>query len=98
MKGFLAISLTLFFLAAAAAQTSSELSGYVRNTDKSPVKGVVIAIGNFGVATDANGYYKLSYLRPGTKIVSVSPRGKVTRSFKVIVTSRPTQRDFVVDW
>jgi len=98
MKAFLAISLTLFFLAAVAAQTSSQLSGYVRNKDKLPVKGVVVTIGDFGVATDANGYYKLSYLKPGTKIVSISPPGKVTRSFKVTVTSRPTQRDFVVYW
>lgn len=98
MRAFLCVSLMLGVLIAAGAQSSSELSGYVRNKDKSPVKGVVVTIGSFGVATDSNGYYKLSYLKPGTKWVLISPPGKITRSFKVIVGSTPTQQDFVIDW
>ena len=50
------------------------------------------------VATDANGYYRMSSLAPGVKSVAVTPPSKLTRTFKVVVNNSPTQRDFRVDW
>jgi len=98
MKTILSITLVLVFLVAAAAQSNSELYGYVRYRDNSPAKGTVVSIGNFSVTTDANGYYKMTYLNPGLKIVSITPPGKPTRSFRVRIGSNPKQQDFIVDW
>lgn len=98
MKAVLTISLILVFLVPAFAQRDSELYGYVRYANNSAARGVIVSIGNFSVATDANGYYKMGYLRPGLKVVLITPPGKETRSFKVLVGSSPTQRDFIVDW
>lgn len=98
MKVVLGFSLILFLAVAGAAQRASELSGYLRYKDKSAAKGVVVSIGNFSVVTDANGYYKVSYLKPGLKVVSITPPDKATRSFKVMIGTKPTQKDFVVNW
>jgi len=98
MKFVLSFTLMLVFIAAAVAQNTSDLSGYVRNGDNSPARGVIVSIGNFSVVTDANGYYKVAYLRPGMKLVSVTPPQKVTRTFRVMVSNNPTQRDFRIDW
>ena len=56
MKFTLSFTLVLILVIAAFAQSSSELSGYVRYGDNSPVSGAVLGIGNFNVATDRNGY------------------------------------------
>ncbi len=98
MKLALSLMLVLVLVIAALAQSSSELSGYVRYGDNSPVNGAVLSIGNFNVATDGNGYYKISYLRPGVKVVAVSPPNKDTRTFRVVVNDSPTQQNFKVDW
>lgn len=98
MKFTLSFTLVLILVIAAFAQSSSELSGYVRYGDNSPVSGAVVGIGNFNVATDRNGYYKISYLRPGLKQVSVTPPNKETHIVPVVVNSTPTQRDFTVNW
>src|SRR5262245_32765406 len=94
MKTFLSVSLILILFVSAAGQASSELSGYVRNKDGSALKGVFVTIGSFSVATDSNGYYKLTYLKPGRKTVLISAPGKATRSYRVLVGSKPTQKDF----
>ena len=95
----ISLLLILVAVAAAAVQPDSALSGYVRNKgNNSPVKGVVVSVGNFNVTTDANGFYRLGYLKPGTKIVLVTPPGRQTRSFTVQVGANPTQKDFFVDW
>jgi len=83
---------------ATAQQRPSELSGYIKNRNNSPIKGVVVNVGSFNVATDANGYYKLTALKPGLRIVSLAPPEKASRSFKVMVETTPTRKDFVVDW
>jgi hypothetical protein len=88
----------LVILIAGGWQSPSELSGVVRNRDKSPAKDVAVTIGSYGVQTDANGFYKLSYLKPGVKTVFISPPGKKTRSFKLVVSAKPTQKDFIIDW
>ena len=62
MKFLISFTLVLILVMAALAQSSSELSGYVRYGDNSPARGVILSIGNVNVATDANGYYKMSYL------------------------------------
>lgn len=98
MKFALSFILVLVLVIAALAQSSSELSGYVRYGDNSPVRGAILSLGNFNVATDGNGYYKMSYLTPGVKLVAVTPPKKVTRTFKVVVNNSPTQQDFKVDW
>jgi hypothetical protein len=98
MKFALSFTLVLILMIAALAQNSSELSGYVRYRDNSPVRGAILSIGNFNVATDERGYYRMSSLRPGVKDVAVSPPDKQTRTFRVVVNSSPTQRDFNVDW
>ena len=98
MKFALSFTLVLVLVIAALAQNSSELSGYVRYRDNSPVRGAILSIGNFNVATDNNGYYKMSSLRPGVKAVSVSPPDKGTRTFRVVVNNTPTLYDFKVDW
>ena len=98
MKVVLSFSLILVLVVAGAAQRASELSGYLRYKDKSAAKGVVVSIGNFSVVTDANGYYKVTYLKPGLKVVSITPPNKATRSFKVMIGTKPTQKDFVVNW
>ena len=98
MKVVLGFSLILLLAVAGAAQHASELSGYLRYKDKSAAKGVVVSIGNFSVVTDDNGYYKVTYLKPGLKVVSITPPNKATRSFKVMIGTKPTQKDFVVNW
>ncbi len=98
MKVVLSFSLILVLVVAGAAQRASELSGYLLYKDRSPAKGVVVSIGNFNVVTDANGYYKVTYLKPGLKVVSITPPDKATRSFKVMIGAKPTQKDFVVNW
>jgi hypothetical protein len=98
MKFAISLTLVLVLMMTALAQRSSELSGYVRYGDNSPASGVILSIGNFNVATDANGYYRMSSLSPGVKSVAVTPPGKLTRTFKVVVNNSPTQRDFRVDW
>jgi hypothetical protein len=98
MKAAVCVALILVCLVVAAAQRPSELYGYVKYQNNSPAKGVVVSIGNFNVATDKNGYYKVTFLKPGWKVVSLTPPGKVTRSFKVMVGSTSTQKDFVVNW
>src|SRR5439155_13980915 len=98
MKFALSFTLVLVLVIAALAQGSSELSGYVRYGDNSPVRGAILSIGNLNVATDAHGYYKMSYLTPGVKAVRVTPPEKVTHTFSVRVNNSPTQQDFKVDW
>ena len=100
MKAVLSISLMLIIVVAAAAtpQKDTALSGYVRYTNKAAAKGVVLSVGSFSVTTDANGYYRIGYLRPGAKTVLVTPPGKQTRSFPIQVGANSTQKDFTIDW
>lgn len=98
MKAIRIVSLILILVAAAAAQPDTALSGYVRYSNRTAAKGVVLSVGNFSVTTDANGYYKMGYLRPGAKVVSITPPGKQTKSFPVQVGAAPTQKDFTIDW
>lgn len=101
MKAIRSISLILILVAVAgaAAQRDTALSGYVRyKNNNAAAKGVVLSVGSFSVTTDANGYYKIDYLKPGVKVVSITPPGRQTRSFTVQVGANPTQKDFFVDW
>ena len=98
MKIVLTISLMLALAVPSFAQRDTELYGYMRYSNRSAARGVVVTIGNFSVASDDKGFYKISYLRRGVKEVLVTPPGKHTRSFRVIVGDRATQRDFTIDW
>jgi len=98
MKFALSFTLVLVLVMAALAQNATELSGYVRYGNSAPVSGAIVTIGNFNVATNDRGYYRVGSLRPGPKVVSISPPNKETRAFRVTVANAPTQHDFVVDW
>ncbi|SRR6266498_3022208 len=98
MKAAICTTIISICFVVAMAQGWSELSGHVKYGNNSPAAGVVVSIGNNSVSTDANGYYKLSPLRPGPKVVSLTPPGKATRDFPVTIGSTPTSRDFVIDW
>jgi hypothetical protein len=99
MKATLCISLILVCLVVAVSQERpTEMSGYITNTNKVPLKGVVVSVGSFSVATDDNGYYKIAYLKPGSRIVSLSPSGKVTRSRRVALQPGPNRQNFTIDW
>jgi hypothetical protein len=98
MKIVLTLSLTLLLMVSAFAQRDTELYGYIRYNNQSAARGVVVSIGNFSVATDQNGFYKIGYLRPGVKEVFITPPGKQTRSFRVVVGNNATHRDFTIDW
>jgi hypothetical protein len=98
MKTTLCITLLFVCLVAAAAQRPTELYGHIRNSDNSPARGVVVGIGNLNVTSDNAGNYRLTYVKPGTNVVSLTPSGKATRSFRVAVGSAPTQQDFKIDW
>ncbi len=98
MKTALCVTLMFVCLVAAAAQRPTELYGHIRNSDNSPARGVVVSVGNLNVTSDNAGNYKLAFVKPGTNVVSLTPSGKATRSFRVAVGSAPTQQDFTIDW
>jgi hypothetical protein len=98
MKTTLSITLILVCLVAAAAQRPTVLYGRITNRDNSPARGVVVGLGNLNVTTDNDGNYRLTFVRPGTNVVSLTPSAKATRSFRVEVASTPTQKDFRIDW
>jgi hypothetical protein len=98
MKTVLCVTLMFVCLVAAAAQRPTELYGHIRNSDNSPARGVVVSIGNLNVTSDNDGNYRLTFVKPGTNVVSLTPARKATRSFRVAVGSAPTQQDFTIDW
>ena len=99
MKAALLVtSISICLAVATMAQNQSQLYGYVKYGNNSPARAVAVSVNGYSVATDNNGYYKMGFLRPGVVIVSVTPRGKPTRSFKVMVGAAATQKDFVIDW
>ncbi len=93
--GFL---ITVCLVVAIAQERPSEISGYITNQNNSPVKGVVVSIGSISVASTADGYYRMAGVRPGSRVVTISPPGKPARAFRVSVGSNPTRQDFRVDW
>ncbi len=98
MKTILCITLIFVCLVAAAAQRPTVLYGHITNRDNSPARGVVVGLGNLNVTTDSDGNYRLTFVKPGTNIVSLTPSAKATRSYRVEVASTPTQKDFRIDW
>lgn len=98
MRATLCVTLIFVCLMTVAAQRSSQLFGYVRYSDNSAAKGVVVGVGDFNVITNDAGYYKVVSVRSGDNVVSLTPPGKATKSFPVTVESGPTQKDFKIDW
>lgn len=83
----------------AMAQQTSELYGWVKDSNQSPAPGVVLTMGNYSVATDKNGYYKIPFLKPGPRKLLIAPPGKETRSKPVTIEATPTTRvDITIDW
>ena len=93
----LTLLITFFVVTSQATAQSSELSGYVTSGNR-PVKGVTLTIGGYAIVSDGNGYYKFSFLKPGTVEVRVTPPNKETRIFTVVVAGQPTRKDFPIDW
>ena len=98
MRAAFCVTLILVCLLTVAAQRSSQLFGYVTYSDNSAAKGVVVSVGDFNVATNDAGYYRVASVSSGENVVSITPPGKATRSFPVSVGSGPTQKDFRIDW
>jgi len=100
MRAAFCVTLILVCLITVAAHrsSSSQLFGYVTYNDNSAAKGVVVTVGDFNVATNDAGYYRVASVNSGENVVSITPPGKATRSFPVSVGSGPTQKDFRIDW
>jgi hypothetical protein len=98
MRAVLCATLILVCLMTVAAQRSSQLYGYVRYSDYSAAKGVVVSVGDYNVITNDAGYYKVASVSSGDNAVLITPPGKATKSFTVNVGSGPTQQDFKIDW
>lgn len=98
MKAALCAIVILVCFLVAMAQQTSELYGWVKNPNQSPAQGVVLTMGNYSVATDRNGYYKIPFLRPGARTISIAPPGKATRSKSVKIEATPTRFDVKIDW
>lgn len=98
MKAVLCSAVIFASVALAVAGKPSELSGHVYYINKTPAEGVVLSIGNYSVTTNKDGYYRMTFLRPGSQEVLITPPNKATRSFTVTVESEPTFKDFWIDW
>ena len=100
MKTIVLLMLMLLFLAPAAAlpQEQTKLYGWAKWGDNNVARGVVMSLGSYSVATNAEGYYEFAFLRAGNHVVSVTPPGKPTRSFTVNVNGSTTRKDFVINW
>lgn len=62
------------------------------------MKGAVVTLGSFNVTTNQDGYYEFKSLPEGTRVVSVQPPGKTSRSFPVKIVGAYVRRDFPVTW
>lgn len=98
MKAGLCAIAILVCVMLAMAQQTSELYGWVKYSNQSPAQGVVLTMGNYSVATDKDGYYKIPFIKPGWRTISIAPPGKATRSKSVKVETKPTRFDVPIDW
>jgi hypothetical protein len=93
------LSSTIFVcLVLSMAQNSTEMYGRVTYANGAAASGVVLTIGNYSVTSDQDGNYKMTFLRPGTNTVTVSPPSKATKAFRVTISPTPMRRDFPIDW
>lgn len=98
MKIFLSAAMICVCLVLCTAQNSTEMYGRVTYSDGSAASGVVLTIGNYSVTSDQSGNYKMSFLRPGVNVVTVSPPRKATKTFKVTISPTRMLRNFPIDW
>ena len=98
MKAALCAAAILVCVLVVMAQQTSELYGWVKYSNQSPAQGVVLTMGNYSVATDKDGYYKITFLKPGRRTISITPPGKATRSKPVKIEAKPTRFDVHIDW
>jgi hypothetical protein len=82
----------------AMAQPTSELFGWVKYNNQSPAEGVVLTLGNYSVATDKDGHYRIPFLRPGPRKLLIAPPGKETRSRDITIEATATRVDVNIDW
>jgi hypothetical protein len=98
MKAALCAGAILICVMLVRATQVSELNGYVKYADQSPAQDVVLTMGNYSVATDKNGYYRITFLSPGVRTISITPPQKATRSRQVRIGTTPTRYDVLIDW
>jgi hypothetical protein len=98
MKAALCAVAILLSVMLVMAQETSELYGNVTDANQSPAQGVVLTMGNYSVATDKNGDYRIPFLKPGWRTISITPPGKATRSKPVKIETNPTRFDVKIDW
>lgn len=84
----------------ASSPTSGVIVGRVMDTENNTLPGATVMIENLntGVASDVNGYYKISNIKPGTYTVKVSYVGYSTIEKTIEVKASNTERtDFVLN-
>lgn len=99
MKIFLSTTMIFLCLVLSTAQNSTEMYGRVTyKSNGAAASGVVLTIGNYSVTTDNDGRYRMTFLKPGPATVGVTPPRRATRTFRVNISSAPTEMNFPIDW
>ena len=99
ISAYVAILVTIIIVGSSEAQYQyGQVQGYVRWANGSAAQGVVMSISGYSVSTNQSGYYSFGYLNPGRYVISISPPGRSTRSFWVMVTQGATRQDFRIEW
>lgn len=98
MKAMVLASLICVGALMAIAQQPTELRGQVKYKNNTPAARVVISISGFNVVTDANGYYKIGFLRPGLQTVRITPPGKSSRFHRVKIQPTATEYNVKINW
>lgn len=98
MKAALLAILIMACIAVTMAQQQSELSGFVKYNNKTAARGVIVTIGTYSVVTNKDGYYRMTFVKPGSRVVSITPPYKATKYYKVRIEMSPTRKDFEINW
>ncbi|OGG53141.1 MAG: hypothetical protein A3F84_25270 [Candidatus Handelsmanbacteria bacterium RIFCSPLOWO2_12_FULL_64_10] len=98
--GFVALGLILVYVGAAMAGTTGKLNGVVKDQKGAPLPGATVLIEGTkqGAVADANGYYVIINVSPGTYRLAASLIGydKVTKSTVGVIADQTTTQDFAL--
>ncbi|MCK4824819.1 carboxypeptidase regulatory-like domain-containing protein [bacterium] len=96
---YVSILVTIIIVGSSEAQYQyGQLQGYVQWANGDAAQGIVMSISGYSVSTNQYGYYSFGFLYPGQYVISISPPGRLTRSFWVTVTQGATRQDFIINW